>query len=165
MKKYNMASLSILIALGLVGCGGTDDGTVENEQPPMEESTPTEDEGMAGDETTGGWHESLSFEEFQLDVEYKSEEYEVDYDYNNGNPEAEIQDTRGGSNIQVAGDEALDQLASILPELDIDEQTSPDELVQAVVEAFDLDETYDELDVDVEFFNNEEIEAEEDQNQ
>lgn len=51
----------------------------------------------------------------------------------------------------------------MLTQLDIDEQSTEDELIQASIDAFMLDETYSELEVEVEFFNDDEVEAEDEQ--
>ena len=60
----------------------------------------------------------------------------------------------------MEGQEALDELSSILPEMNIEESSSEEEVQQAAVEAFSLDDNYDELEVDVEFPNDEETEVE-----
>lgn len=60
----------------------------------------------------------------------------------------------------MEGQEALDQLSSILPDMNIDENTNEEEVQQAAVNDFSLEKNYEELEVDVEYPNHEEVEVE-----
>ncbi|GAK08890.1 YusW family protein [Geomicrobium sp. JCM 19038] len=83
----------------------------------------------------------------------------VDYDYNDGEPQAVIEDNRYDEAGEIQGEEALDELATILPEMNIDDQATEEELIEEAIMAFELDEDYDEIEVEVEFFNDADIDA------
>lgn len=178
MKKYGLVGLTTAMALTLAACGNGEEDTSTNgeettneasennttDDPTNSDTDQDQDEGTeTNEDTESAWYEDLNFAEFELEAEYDNEEYDVQYDYNNGQPQAEIEDTRDGAQVQLEGEEALAELEPILSQLDIDAQSTEDELIQASIDAFMLDETYNELEVEVEFFNDDEVEAEDEQ--
>jgi hypothetical protein len=48
----------------------------------------------------------------------------------------------------------------MLTELDLDAESSEDEVLEQSIEAFNLEEDYDELEVEIEFLDDDEVEAE-----
>ncbi|PRO65644.1 YusW family protein [Alkalicoccus urumqiensis] len=177
MKKYML--LTSVVFLGACGSEnvepveneGTedttevqeDDVTTSEEVNPEEENEALEDseQPLEEEETdTQDWFEDLDFDEVQVEAEYEDGSYDADYEYNGGEPEAEIEDSRGGESIDLSGQDALDEMQLVLPELDVTPETSEEELQQAVLEAFGLEDDYQELDIDIEFRDDEELEME-----
>ncbi|MBM7632164.1 YusW family protein [Geomicrobium sediminis] len=175
MKKFGMAALTAVFATGLVACGDTtdDEGQDTVEVPAEDEmdddlDTDEDDTDMDDDTTEDtdsqeaaaeDWFEELNFEQFQLDAEYGEQTFMVDYDYNDGEPQAVIEDNRDDEAGEIQGEDALDELATILPEMNIDDQATEEELIEEAIMAFELDEDYDEIEVEVEFFNDADIDA------
>ncbi|WP_280769553.1 YusW family protein [Salipaludibacillus daqingensis] len=139
MKKIWLQGLSFILLASLFAC--------ETEEQGNEQS-----EGAAEGEE---WYEELNFETLDLNAEYEDGEYEVEYDYNDGEPEAEIEDTRGDKQEIKEGDEALDELEEMLPEIELTNESSDEEITAEVVNAFELDEVYEELKVRIKFFEKE----------
>ncbi|WP_233254384.1 YusW family protein [Salipaludibacillus keqinensis] len=188
MKKYGLSIGTAVLAIGLAACGTDDnneapndtigeaDNAAENitntdnnsndnnmntnEGNNNENNMNTNEETNAEDNDASAWYEDLNFHEFELDVEYADGEYEVEYEYNDGNPEAEIEDSRAGADTEMEGQEALDELEGKLTQLDLTADSSEEEVFSAVIDAFDLEEDYDELEVELEFFDDGELEAE-----
>ncbi|QQK75462.1 hypothetical protein HUG15_07630 [Salicibibacter cibarius] len=182
MKKFGMLTLSAAVATSLAACGDNreefEDETTNGDAPADEGDDNTEvqeDEVTVDDDMDDGadeeeededadadeaWYEDLTYDEFELEAEYSHGEYEAEYDYEGGNPEAEIEDTRNGEDIEMEGEEALEELAGILPEMDIDENSGDDDILDAAIDAFNLDEDYSELEVEAEFFDGGETEVE-----
>ncbi|TMW70128.1 YusW family protein [Alteribacter natronophilus] len=180
MKKFGLSIATIALGAVITGCGTddgdqntddqTDTGDTDND---VTESEDYDDEGADTadvDETDsdteeeqtedGAWYEELAFYDFELEVEYGHGEYEVEYEYNDGNPEAEIEDTRDGQETEMEGQEALDHLEPIFTSLDLTEDMSDDDMRDAVLEEFDLEDDYEEFELEVEFFENGETEIE-----
>lgn len=167
-KKMGALTLTTAMLTGLAACGGGGENT-DNEGTDMEEQNGDENSGSGENDTeeqsengssSENWYEDLDFQSIDVNADYADGEYQAEYEYNDGNPEADIDDSRGGEDIEMEGQEALDELSSILPEMNIEESSSEEEVQQAAVEAFSLDDNYDELEVDVEFPNDEETEVE-----
>ncbi|WP_444684907.1 YusW family protein [Alkalicoccus luteus] len=138
-----------------VGEGNDDvDGEVEDNE---EES----DEG--NEEAASDWYEDLNFYEFDLDVDYGDQEYEAEYEYNDGTPEAQIEDSRDGDELSLTGEGALEELEGPLTELDLDADSSDDEVMDQVMNAFGIEEGYEEFEVEIEFFDDDELEVEDEE--
>ncbi|RNA66287.1 YusW family protein [Alteribacter keqinensis] len=177
--KIGLSLATIVLSIGLVACGAAEDDQMDDNGTADENGTDDADmgdDGMdddmdddmnddgasddAGDGGTGDWYKDLTFYDFELDVEYSDGTYEADYEYNDGNPEAEIEDTRGGEDIEMSGQEALDEMEGPLTSLDVSSDMSEDELREAVIDAFNLDEGYDEFELEIDFFDEDDVEVE-----
>lgn len=172
MKKFGVFTATVMMAVGVAACGTAEDNGMndniivneggnetENADMNSEENT-TENNQINADDSDSPWYENLTFYEFDLNVEYADGDYEVEYEYHDGNPKAEIEDTRDRGNIDIKGQEALDELENILPELDLTSESTDEEVFTAVINAFDLNDDYDELEVEIDFFDNSKLEAE-----
>ncbi|QDI91924.1 hypothetical protein EPH95_12665 [Salicibibacter halophilus] len=164
MKKFMIATGCVgAISLSAIGfsqfnaSAGDDGQTTDGGEAPIQEEEPT----VQTDGEKDDWFESLPYKEFELDVEYGDREYEADYEYEGGAPEAEIEDERGDKETEISGDKALNELSEILPNMNIDENTSKEEVKQAALDAFDLDSDYKELEIEIEFLDGQELEIEE----
>lgn len=163
MKKFKLAAFSSATALLLAACGG---GAEETEAPGDDENQETEESGQdetAQSDNGGSWYEDLEIDEYDLDADYGDSQYEVDYDYNDGSPEAEIEDSRDGESTTMEGEEALNELENILPSMNVTADSTEGELLDESLQAFELEEDYEEIDIDVEFKNDNELETEDEQ--
>ncbi|WP_026688523.1 YusW family protein [Alteribacter aurantiacus] len=173
MKKFALSLTTIALAIGLVACGTADDNmddngtTGDNGSDDMDDDLGEDDEldnddmdDEAGDNGSDDWYEDLAFYDFELEVEYSDGSYEAEYEYNDGYPEAEIEDTRADVNIEMSGQEALDEMEGPLTSLDISSDMSDDEIRDAVMDAFSLDEGYEEFEVEIDFFDEDDVEVE-----
>ncbi|AXF56235.1 YusW family protein [Salicibibacter kimchii] len=138
------------------------ESTTEVEEATDESVTQVEEQTVQADENSEShWFESLPYKEFELEVEYGDDvDYEADYEYEGGDPEAEIEDERKDKEIEISGDKALNELSHILPNIDIDENTSKDEGINVALDAFNLDSNYKELEIEIEFLDGKEMEIE-----
>ncbi|SES38851.1 YusW family protein [Salipaludibacillus aurantiacus] len=187
MKKFTLSAGTVVLAAGLAACGegentdytenegaenimnnelaeendmdNNDNNAITDNENNFTNNEENAENGNAGSEAGDDWYEGLAFSEFELDAEYEDGEYEAEYEYNDGNPEAEIEDTRDG-NLELGGQEALDELEQILPQLELTGENREDEVFEAVLAAFDLEDDYDELEVEIEFFDGGETDAE-----
>ncbi|UTR16052.1 YusW family protein [Salipaludibacillus sp. LMS25] len=177
MKRGRLSAGMLVLAFVLTACGTGDTPTnnegdasnttgnnVLNDTDDSENmnhylEANTNDIKTAND-TNNMWYDNLDFYEFALDVAYSEGEYEVEYKYNDGHPEAEIEDSRAGSDVKMSGEEALNELGSILPELAVTADSSDDHVFEAVINAFELADNYEELEVEIDFFNDSDIDVE-----
>ncbi|WP_160112631.1 YusW family protein [Salicibibacter kimchii] len=176
MNKFGMLTLSVVVATSLAACGdngeefenetngdapeeGDDNTEVQEEEVNVDDMDDGADEGDGETEADEAWYEELPYNEFDLEAEYDHGEYEAEYEYEGGSPEVEIEDSRDGEDMELEGQAALDALSDILPEMDIDENSSDEEIQEAAIDAFNLDEDYSELEVEIEF-NGDETEVE-----
>ncbi|MBM7096711.1 MULTISPECIES: YusW family protein [Alteribacter] len=176
MKKFGLSIGTLALTFSLAACGDAeeqqdDTATDDNGEVEQHEEDESDDElgleddeeaddGELADEASDAWYEDLNFIDFQLDAQYEEGDYSVEYNYNEGTPEATIEDARTEEELTLEGDEALNELEQILPELDLTVDMSEEEIREATAEAFELDETYEELQVDVQF--KDEVPGEED---
>lgn len=137
------------------------------QKPPADEQNEgTQDDTQddtAQDDNGGSWYEDLEIDEYDLEADYGDGQYEVDYDYNDGSPEAEIEDSRGGESATMEGEEALNELENILPSMNITADSTEGELLDESLQGFELEEDYEDIDIDVEFKNDDELETEDEQ--
>lgn len=137
MKKMLLRSIMILVLLAsLVACM-LDDGDSNDE------AKVTEDED---------WYEDLIFGTFILNAKYGDGKYVAEYKYYEGEATAKVEDNRGDKEKSLEGEEALIELRDKLPELELTNVSSDEQIIAEVVNVFELEEDYDELKVEMEFF-------------
>ncbi|SIS38348.1 YusW family protein [Salimicrobium flavidum] len=142
------------------GTGGEEEQTTENsgdmsDGEEQQQSTPEpQDETKQNEDPVEGkktWYDQLNFRELSISVAYgEQERYEVEYAYNQGNASAEIKDTRDDESRELEGEQALKELEVMLSGLDVDSSMSEEEVANEILEAFELDDDYEELEVEVE---------------
>lgn len=98
--------------------------------------------------------EKYNFSEFSLDVEYsETESYEVDYEYerreNQRVVEASIKDDRNKEHL--GGDEAYARLRPLLKQINFDESSTNDEILNQITSIFSISDDYQKIDVDITF--------------
>ncbi|MGN1402077.1 MAG: YusW family protein [Bacillus sp. (in: firmicutes)] len=147
MKKWTglclTAAASIMI---LGGCGDADDDNVNmNQGNQTEQGTNTETSD--GKQTT---EHNISFSSFELDVDYNNNKsFEVDYENDNEGTEASIDDEL--NNRKIKGDEAFQELKNRLESFSFDQNTPEDEVIQEVLNSFDLKNDYKHFELEVTF--------------
>lgn len=94
--------------------------------------------------------ESLDYIDFELDVKYNNDqEYEVDLELENSYVEAKLEDDLNGT--EIAGDAAFDEIYPLVEQLTIDQDTSTDDAITQVLDAFDLPTDYEKFELEIKF--------------
>ena len=155
MKKLLSILTIFCMAFMAAGCnddnssGQTNDNTA-NEESSNNTSNSYQDTNNETNTNATETKNDIPFNEFSLEVKYtNNKEYEADYEYENNTVDASIEDDL--NNKRVTGDDAESQLRDILKSLDIDAQTSEDDVISKVISSFDVADDYQEIDVDITF--------------
>ncbi|PPA71600.1 YusW family protein [Jeotgalibacillus proteolyticus] len=148
MKKFLLPfTLAGAVA---VAAACSDDETVENPEsaPSIEEN----EEAQTNDTGDNPEAESttISFREFEFDADYEGNDndFEVSYD-SEGNIEASYEDQR--NQMLLSGDDAYQEIEPILSGFDFTADTPDDEVFQAVIDGFEIEEGYQSLEIDITF--------------
>ncbi|MEA0566193.1 YusW family protein [Lysinibacillus irui] len=100
---------------------------------------------------------TFNFIEFSLDVDYSAtESYEVEYEDKKTGIEAKLQDDRQNEKLQ--GDEAYTKLEPLFKQLNFDSTTPNDKVIDQVIKVFNIDDSFQSIEVDVEFVDGNEKE-------
>lgn len=100
---------------------------------------------------------TFNFIEFSLDVDYSAtESYEVEYEDKKTGIEAKLQDDRKNEKLQ--GDEAYTKLEPLFKQLNFDSTTPNEEVIDQVIKVFNIDDSFQSIEVDVEFVDGNEKE-------
>lgn len=100
---------------------------------------------------------TFNFIEFSLDVDYSAtESYEVEYEDKKTGIEAKLQDDRKNEKLQ--GDEAYTKLEPLFKQLNFDSTTPNDEVIDQVIKVFNIDDSFQSIEVDIEFVDGNEKE-------
>lgn len=95
----------------------------------------------------------LNFNEFTLKTDYQDtkKDYEADYKNKGANKkmDAKIEDHK--ANVKLTGDEAIPKLSPLLQKLTFDKNTPDQEVIDQVVNVFQLDKDYQKFDLEVVF--------------
>lgn len=182
MKKIWMTIMSMILIGVLAACGTTNDGNNdtanddqndsateqeevapddgENATESDDESSETADENAESGVDMAEQMKQIDFAEFELDVEYNDDkEYDVEIDKDSsGMYKAEVDDEL--NNKKLKGDEAFEYIYPLLKNISITPESTKDEVIKAVLQAFDLDTNYDEFDVEFIFHDGTKVEYE-----
>lgn len=174
MNKVFLYMGIVMLSLFLVGCGNTNDAknnvddTVNNDQAEMGDNNMNKTNNNAADDnrketndevntqtdttTEGKRNYQYSFEKFELDVDYDDmdDAIEVEFD-NEPNDELEASYEDRTKDIRLHGEEAMSELDSIFSSFNFDENTSEDEVLDAVVEAFDIRDDARKIELEIEY--------------
>ncbi|MFD4818064.1 YusW family protein [Peribacillus butanolivorans] len=144
-KTIKVLSLPFAAMLVMAGCGEDND---EVKNPPVEEN---ENQAETNSETGTDNNKKLpfTFMDFQLEVDYagNDNEYEAEYDAMGAQTEASIDDQL--NKHEVHSDEAMEELTPILEKLTFTKDSSDDEVIQDVTKAFNLNDDFEEFDLEV----------------
>ena len=155
MKKLSLIICMCVLTIFAAGCNNNDDAQ-KNTQPNDNQTTENgnKDDTVTdineGTTNTSTNKSDYSFREFDLEAVYENnKEYEASYESEQDGVEASIEDNL--KNERIKGNEAVDRLDPILKKLDIDANTSEEDVISKVVSAFDLDDNYKAINVDITF--------------
>lgn len=156
MKRLLSILTICLLTFMVAGCGNDNNdnngnqSTKDNAANEESNNTSNSDQDKNTDTNTSTTNKDIPFNEFSLEVKYpNNQEYEADYDYENNNVDASIEDDV--KNARVTGNDAAKQLGDILKSLDIDAQTSENDVITKVISAFGVSDNYQAIDVDITF--------------
>src|SRR5690625_4311010 len=95
--------------------------------------------------------EELNFTEISLEVQYQDrKEYEAEIDADPNEPiEAEVEDEL--NNVYLRGKEAFDELFPKVKKLNLTSKSSKQEIIEQIIEAFELPADYVDFDVEIRF--------------
>ncbi len=175
MKKLIILLLSSVFLLGITGCGSNNEDSTspaEDEvtsEPEQDQNTSTQDEATSEpeqdqntstqDEQSTNKDSEFDFIDFELEVEYAdNKEYEADYELENNQIEAKIEDDL--NEVKLKDNEALEKLEPILKDLQVKQDTSKQDAINEVINAFNLPEDYHEFELKITFDDQTEVEFE-----
>lgn len=154
----------------VVDQNGVDNNTINNEEV-NESNLNKNDEtnnGVNSNESVDSSDEldmneqmsKLSFAEIEVEVDYGDDkEYEAEVEKKaTGDYEAEIEDELTNTNLK--GEEAFNHLYPILEKLNITKDSAKEEVINEVLSAFDLEENYQEIEIEITFHDGTELEVE-----
>ncbi|ARF17033.1 YusW family protein [Sporosarcina ureae] len=173
MKRLVITGASV-VALALAGCGtdATDDKVEENSnavnppvEQPLEPATDTTNQNNADaapDTATDSTADSatkdmqadmdkLSFKEIELEVSYGNDkEYEAEIEQDENEPiKAKVEDEL--NEMYLTGQEAFDDVYSKVKSLDVTKDSSQQETIDDILNAFNLQADYQEFEVEIKF--------------
>ncbi len=173
MKRFLYLLATLLLAGALTACGtsNNDDNTnadqaEENTADNNDQADNTDDqngtddieEDATNDETDGADASSnddmkqkmdeLDYTDFELEVDYgKNKEYEAEIEQDNGQIEADLEDELNG--VDENGVDAFNKIYPNVKKLTIDRNTSKEDAIDQVLDAFDLDPDYKKFEVEI----------------
>lgn len=150
MRKWTWFSILVTITLLFSACAEDDD--VQNPPANNEGSNTTETNNNAQTNSNATEEAPYIFVDFDLDADFDGidDTIEVEYEYEMNDIEASYKNRV--QDINLSGDEALRYLDTIFSSLTFDENTPEGEVLDIIIEAFDL--PYDAvIDLEIEFKN------------
>src|SRR5699024_9737740 len=172
---------SLILAVFLTACGGSDDtnnmnNTTENTTSNTEQTNEEENENqtknsedeseLSSNDETGTEEEmqekmsELEYKENEVEVEYgDNSEYEIKIEQNdNDTIEAQIEDDINDEYLK--GTDAFDTLYPMVKELSINQDTSKEDAIEDILTTFNLDEDYNEFELEITFNDDTQLEYE-----
>lgn len=150
-NKLRWVGPMIVMMLIVAACGNNDEVTNPPENSTAEQQ---QQETQTNDETnTDSRAEApYAFIEFDLEVDLddKKDAIEVEYEYETNETEASYDDYE--QDIHLSGKEAIEKLDEIFSSFTFTEDTANEEVLNTVIEAFDIPEDAT-IDLDIEFPN------------
>lgn len=174
--------LGVVFIVLLAACQQDDSGTdqpidestpsVDQEQNNVDDSSKEESPGQADesdqetlsdDQYMTEKMSSLDYYEFELEVEYADDqEYEAEIEPDKHNSfKAEIEDEL--NNIYLKGIDAFNEIYEKLEQLSITSTSKREDVIQQVLQVFDLPDNYQEFEVEIKFHDGTELEIEDHQ--
>ncbi len=146
MKKTALL-LAISASAFLVACGDKEDATNVPANAPVEESNTTNNNV---ENSTSTADTAYNFTHFDLDVTYaNNKSYEVSYENETTGAEAKIEDEI--NNKKETGNQAIDTLAPIFGSFKFDVATANDDVINEVLQKFNLADNYREFELEIKF--------------
>ena len=99
---------------------------------------------------TNANNSAFDFTHFSLDVDYaNAQDFDVEYENEQSGVEASYEDNI--NNEQFYGNDAYDRMESVFQSFKFNKDTSEDEVIKEVLNAFNLPEDYQKFDLEVRF--------------
>lgn len=177
MKKFTVALLSISFILILGACGSSNNNTDSNDNQPISEgmennyNNDNEEDNVSSEtnndeNNTGNINEKtekmneIGIAEFELEVEYAEGEYEAEIEKSSSDAyEAELEDELNNNNLK--GDDAFNHIYDLVKNVDVNPDSNQAEVFEEFLNAFDLEDNYEEIEVEITFDDGSELEYEE----
>lgn len=155
--KWLVIPLSLLL---LAACGDeNDDVTNPPENAPTEGTADNNDTANNGTTNNGdtannnavtNGNNTFDFTHFSLDVDYSAtQDFEVDYENEQSGVEASYEDEI--NNEKLYGNDAYSKLEPTFQSFTFDQNTADDEVIAEVLQAFDLGDDYQKLELEIRF--------------
>ncbi|ATP38714.1 hypothetical protein CSE16_00965 [Solibacillus sp. R5-41] len=142
MKRNILFALPLSLLL-LVACN---DDKVTKVTTTEQENTNTQNKANTNNTANVG---AFNFSNFSLDVDYGIDDsYEVDYEQKENGVEASIEDR---NNKVIRGNDAYSKLEPIFKSFTFTSASTDQDIISEVLKAFDLDENYQEFEVEIHF--------------
>lgn len=151
--KKNSFSAALLAssALALAACGNADEveEPVSNENTEEESTSPADASPGGGldEESIGG--KTFGFTEFSLDVDYPDQDDALDVSYEEDRDQVEAEYENKITDTNLAGDDALDEFSQALSSLEVDTETADEQVIQKVIDAFEIEDDYKSIEVEI----------------
>lgn len=175
MKKIFMVFSILLLAFLFAACGDDDDITetpgsdkedaaVGDKATDDDAGTPEEaDDGTAeGTETNNGaslvTDSNYPFTSFDLEVDIEQDDDAVEVEYDIDEDETEISYKHEPKGIKLSGSEALNELDPIFSSFTFDKDTPKEDVINEVLEAFEIPENAVDVELEIEYNDGTEIE-------
>lgn len=152
-KNAVPAALLFSSVLALAACGNADEVeepvSNENTEKPANSSTDSSPGGGLDEESIGG--KTFGFTEFSLDVDYPDQEDALDVSYDEDRDQVEAEYENKLTNTNLAGDDALDEFSQALSSLKVDVDTPDDQVIKSVIEAFEIEDNYKSIEIEINY--------------
>jgi hypothetical protein len=152
-KKTSVVACFMLSTALLVGaCGDkeevTKDVTNNNTNNDIEDDAPGENPADTGE------NENYGFSKFELEVDYPDQEEAIDVNYEEEKDSTEAEYKNVADNVSdVTGNDAMANLRPLLVGLQIKEDMTDEDIINRVVETFDIQDNYTKIDVNITWHN------------
>ncbi|MFB1080461.1 YusW family protein [Jeotgalibacillus sp. JSM ZJ347] len=138
------AGLSLLLTACSEESETVEDPTPEETSDQSEEQ-PDTDQGAGPDDT------GIPFLSFEMDAEYEGNDndFEISYDSENSEVEAVYENER--DMMTMSGDDAYQEIQPVLSEFDFTIDTSDDEVIDSVIEGFEVEEEFQSIEIEIKY--------------
>lgn len=164
MRKVLLPTILIILSLVVAACGDNDEVT----NPPQNDATDTTEQGTetnqdeTTDDNTGDTTEettdnntdlnsNFNFTSFNLEADIENDDDAVDVDFEVESDGTEASYRNKQQDINLSGDEAMDELDSIFTAFRFDEETPNEEVLSEVLEAFNIPEGTTNVELEIDF--------------
>ncbi|KIL53266.1 hypothetical protein KP77_02420 [Jeotgalibacillus alimentarius] len=146
-KRYTIAALTSF-SLVLAACGEESE-TVEDPTP--EETAEQAEEQPASDNASGPDDTGISFLTFEMDADYEGNDndFEISYDSEGSEIEAAYENER--DMLTMSGDDAYQEIQPVLSVFDFTLDTPDVEVIDSVIEGFEVEDGYESIEIEVKF--------------
>lgn len=149
MKK-SIALIACCSLLLLGACNDDHEVTNPPDNAAVEDNDNTNNNSSDTRNSNNQQSNNISFSSFDLDVEYDQfKSFEVEYENETDGMYAKIKDEL--NNRKISGDEAFQELQSRFEQFKFDANTSEEDVINEVLQSFDLGYNYKEFELEVRF--------------